>query len=279
MNIEISTVPAVVNLFEGVCLQVDGNKKAYVCHIYDLSDELKSNIRSRLSAICLGVAKSSDDLPIYSYKSTLKEFLRRYNKKDENTKKGMIGELLTHIIFQNTLKNMEPISPLFNMEEASITKGFDIIFRDSKTGFMWITEVKSGNALNDTAKIKNDKLISTAKGDIKNKLSGLDTIQNWRNAINKALLSIEQKNIKKEISQILSDCYQKAENDEDQNQDHNIVLASVVYRDFDDKLLLGDVKSKPAKIIEEDVFNDIIVFSIQKSTYQAVVSFLESEVV
>ncbi len=37
---------------------------------------------------------------MYSYKATVQEFLKRYENKTEKIKKGLIGELLTHIIIK-----------------------------------------------------------------------------------------------------------------------------------------------------------------------------------
>lgn len=66
--------------------------------ISDFSDELKKTIRERLSTVCHGAAKASTGRLMYCYKTTLKEFVRRYNDKPEKTRKGMIGELLLHIL-------------------------------------------------------------------------------------------------------------------------------------------------------------------------------------
>ena len=62
--------------------------------IETLSDELKKEIRSRLVAVCYGVDQASSSSKIYSYKATVKEFLKRYKASgdaSEDRKKGMIG--------------------------------------------------------------------------------------------------------------------------------------------------------------------------------------------
>lgn len=72
-------------------------------YIENFSDELKSEIRSRLVSICHGAEHAQSTRVIYSYKYTLKEFIKRYKTNQdasENRKKGMIGELLVHVILE-----------------------------------------------------------------------------------------------------------------------------------------------------------------------------------
>ena len=71
--------------------------------IEDLSTELKQEIRNRLVAVCHGADQAQSLLKIYSYKETVKEFVKRYKtNKDasEDRKKGMIGELLVHVVLE-----------------------------------------------------------------------------------------------------------------------------------------------------------------------------------
>lgn len=78
---------------------------ALVCHISSLSEDLKNKIRERLSAICNGAAKAASRSELYTYRLTLKEFLNRYESKTDKIKKGMIGELLTHVLFMHFYEN------------------------------------------------------------------------------------------------------------------------------------------------------------------------------
>ena len=71
--------------------------------IESLSDELKQEIRSRLVAVCYGGDQAQSESKIYSYKATVKEFVRRYKSSknaSEDRKKGMIGELLVHVVLE-----------------------------------------------------------------------------------------------------------------------------------------------------------------------------------
>ena len=69
-----------------------------IFYISELSDDLKAVIRNCLASVCHGAAKAATGRQMYCYKITLQEFLRRYNGKSESTRKGMIGELLLHIL-------------------------------------------------------------------------------------------------------------------------------------------------------------------------------------
>lgn len=73
----------------------------------------------------MAVDQSQSSLKIYSYKETVKEFIKRYktdNNVSEDRKKGMIGELLVHIVLELEGRFFAA-SPFFNMEERSFKKG------------------------------------------------------------------------------------------------------------------------------------------------------------
>lgn len=265
-----------IYLFDDVVLSKNEEEAAWVCHVENLNDDLKDRIREKLSSICHGVATVEDELPMHSYRSTLREFNKRYEQKSDNIKKGMIGELLTHVLMGKAIEKLVPISLYFNMEESSVTKAFDIVFRDVETGEVWLTEVKSGEKGKKTAGAKNSDLITTAKGDIHSKLCGGET-HIWHNAINGARLSIGQKDIQAEIKSILSKCYELAEESVPQSQNHNVILATVVYAGFSEKIDFDVVNDRAGVVDSEEIFKGTMIFSIQKETYSAVATFLNEE--
>ncbi len=66
---------------------------------------------------------------IYSYK-VMKEFVKRYktnNDASEDRKKGMIGELLVHVVLEIEGR-FTTASPFFNMEERSFKKGLMCLY-------------------------------------------------------------------------------------------------------------------------------------------------------
>src|SRR5690554_1423021 len=104
-------------------------------HIHHISDELKDIIRRNLTSICHGSAHSKTAL--YGYKPTLKSFLNRYDSKAENTKKGMICEYLAHLCITESYENLRRSFELFNHEEKSLKKVFNLIVYDSVENGFW----------------------------------------------------------------------------------------------------------------------------------------------
>lgn len=133
-----------MNLIPGV---VKEDYFDYVLYfVENLSDELKQEIRNRLVAVCHGADQAQSPLKIYAYKETVKEFVKRYKtNKDasEDRKKGMIGELLVHVVLELEGR-FTTASPFFNMEERSFKKGYDVALFETATNELWIAEVKSG---------------------------------------------------------------------------------------------------------------------------------------
>ena len=62
-----------------------------VCCIDEFSDELKDLIREELSYICYGKNQVQEDeleeIPHYSYETTLREFLARFSRQSRRSKK------------------------------------------------------------------------------------------------------------------------------------------------------------------------------------------------
>lgn len=98
-----------------------------ICHFTDLSDEIKELLRAQLSFICYGQSASQSGLTVHNYTNTLKEFLTRYESKSDDKQKGMIGELLSHLVINNFFPEYHVVSPFFNKEERSVKKGFDVV--------------------------------------------------------------------------------------------------------------------------------------------------------
>ncbi len=261
-------------MIDGV--SIDRKKFATVCRIESFSEELRNEIRERLSAICHGPSKAASGSSIYSYQETLKVFNDRYAPKPENIKKGMIGELLTHVLLLHNSPELQPANPFFNMEESSIKKGFDLVVFDEKLDCMWITEVKSGSAGENNADGFNKGLLNTAKNDLKTRLGDNET-HIWLNAINGAKLALSSGKVKDKINQILEECFQEASDSNQESNSKNVILVSVTYKHTADPVSVKEVKKKRKKIIEEKLFKEVMVFSIQKETCEQVAEFLESE--
>ena len=263
---------------KGVCTFRHGSTPSWVCHIESFSDDLQNELRARLTSVCHGEDKADSTSKIYSYKATLKEFLRRYEHKSAETKKGMIGELLSHIILLKEFPNFTPASPYFNMEEGSIKKGFDVIVFDKNKHGIWITEVKSGEADNHNSDTKNMSLINKAKNDLKARLNESD-ITVWLNAINGAALALKRGRLKEQVNGILKSIADAVEDGKASSVDKDVILISVLFNPLRYKITMDTVSKKHASIVKEDLFAKVIVFSIQKATYHKVVAFLKSEAI
>ena len=245
------------------------------CCVEDFSDQLQEVIKSELNKICYGRAEVEQyALEIHSYKNTLVEFIKRYSTKSENIKKGMMGELLGHLIINKILPQLETISIFFNKEEQSIRKGFDLTYIELGKNIIWYGEVKSGE-LNGKEKIdkKNSDLIHTSKSGILDFFSG-NRPNLWTSVINDVGLTIAQKDRKK-IKELLDADIKDLQTQNSINK--NAILISVVFHDSGNKITFDSIKKELEIITADQSFEGVIIFSIQKSTYTKIAEFLESE--
>ncbi len=252
-----------------------------ICHITDLSDDLKDLIRKHLSTICYG-SHVSDYMksPLYNYQSTINSFIERYEKKDNKTQKGMIGEFLSHIILTSLFDEYVITSAFFNLEEKSIKKGFDLLLFNKADSTVWITEVKSGNL----QKIKthdqtNTVLLSKAKNDLIKRLNEQET-QYWHNAIHHVRSAVhDASDYRSILLNILRENLGKdAAEGKAKSQDKNVVLISNLFASLSTKISVGPVKKVADDCSKKKVFANTVVFSIQKATYRNVVVFIQSEI-
>lgn len=245
-----------------------------VFYIDSFSEEFKQLIRSQLQGIYNGFS-SVDILPeFYSYKNTLSSFLDRYRSKSEDTQKGMIAELLAHILLSNYLDDFTCLSILKNKEERSIKKGFDIIYCHITNRKLWYSEVKSGKSDSETSTEYNTVLLDRAKSSIWEMI--LNNRQSlWESALIDVSCMIRENEGKLDLLQLLS-------NDSptlNLTQRKNVILISTLYHELVDEIEEESISTFLRHTINEDIFEDVIVISIQKKAFVTVADFLESEVV
>lgn len=268
-----------MNLMPGV---IKKNYTDYVLYfVENLSDELKQEIRNRLVAICYGSDQVQSSLKIYSYKETVKEFVKRYkanNNASEERKKGMIGELLVHVALEIEGR-FTAASPFFNMEERSFKKGYDIALFETATNELWITEVKSGAIQNGQKNASSAVvgLINTAKNDLKTRLNDSNTSL-WLNALNVAKVSMSDSNHQKDaVIKLLGQCADDAVDGNNTSNSYNVVLAATLFHPMSEYMEAVKVGQKHTKVIKEGLFKKVFIIAIQKETFGAVYNFLESE--
>ena len=268
-----------MNLISGVLKE---DYSDYVLYFVEsLSDELKQEIRSRLSAVCHGVDQAQSAAKIYSYKETAKEFVKRY-KSDKNAsekrKKGMIGELLVHIILEIEGR-FTSASPFFNMEERSFKKGYDVALFEEKTNELWIAEVKSGEIQKNQkdASAAATGLINTAKNDLKVRLNDYNTSL-WLNALNAAKVTMSDSNNQKDaVIKLLEKCSDDAVEEKNSSNSFNVVLSATLFHPISEPMEAEKIGKKHLRIVNENLFKKVLIMAIQKETFDAVYDFLESE--
>lgn len=261
-------------MFSGIT--TEKTESATVCRVEVFSDELKSEIRKKLGAICHGKDKVDSGSIVATYRETLKIFLDRYSRKSKDLQKGMIGELLTHLLLLKAFPDHEPASSYLNLEEGSVKKGFDIIAFDKKCNDIKIVEVKAGEGTSKSSDSANKALLNTAKNDLKDRLNDTE-INIWLNAISHANITLPKGKIKKEIDRILEECYLETSSGTQDSTSKCVILVSVLYKPCKYPVSIKAADDKAKQIIKENLFKEAIVFSIQKSTWLEIVKFLSEE--
>lgn len=246
--------------------------------VSELTEDLKDAIRSRLSAVCHGAANAESGSEMYCYKSTLKEFLKRYSSKSERQKKGILGELLLHILLSTFHEEYDVNSPFFNLEERSVKKGFDIVLNKKGTSDIWIAESKAGELharKNSTQTII--ELINTAQDDLYERLNG-DSFSLWQNAIHGARVAISDKrDDRAAIVEILQNHGVSANNEDMSSDTMNVILAGTVFSDISVPVDSERIKDRHLQIKSSTKFKDVYLIAIQKSTYTKIYDFLVGE--
>lgn len=248
-----------------------------MCCVESLSDELKTALRDNLTRICHGADLASRSIVLFKYEATLKSFWDRYSTKDLNTRTGMLGELLAHVIILKKLYSFDVVSPFFNMEEKHIRKGFDIVLYDSTSNEVWITEVKSGGAGQKTSCSATKALLAKARDDLKVRLAESE-MNHWLNAINAAQKSINDKTRYKEsVLDILGMEGEKAYSDSAVASDNNVVLVSALFNDSTKRVEETTIAGFTDSLLATPIFRTVLVLSLQKGTLQKLEDFLRTE--
>ena len=260
------------NQISGITLNYDKGKNVCICYVENFGNEFKDKIKEMLSSLWHG-AIDSEERPQFNYKNTVKRFLERYNQKTPETKKGIIGELLTHLLIPQYI-NLKAISIMKNKEENSIRKGFDIVYSNQENS-IWYCEVKSGGNTNNTENIdsKNKELLNRAKTDIQKHSLG-DRATLWDSVLIDVNSTVFESDKKMDIKKLLDEHHPDSEN---RNLDRNVILSSVLYKNLDTKISSENLKTYKTDIDNENIFVGLIVFSIQKETYTKIENFLIEE--
>lgn len=265
-----------MTIIQGVSVQKTDDYSVF--WVSELSEDLKIAIRSRLAAVCNGVANVEGGSEMYCYKNTLKEFLKRYSSKSDNQKKGILGELLLHILFSVFFDEYNVNSPFFNMEERSVKKGFDVVLNKKGTSDIWIAESKAGELrANKNTTQTAVALINSAQNDLYERLNG-DSFSLWQNAIYGARSAIsEKRDDRAAVIKILQNHGAAASNEEMSSDAINVILVGTVFNNLSDQIDATQIGEKHSQIKGLSKFNDVYLIAIQKSTYTKIYDFLVEE--
>lgn len=244
--------------------------------LHEISNDLKEVIRGRLSEICYGAAKASRNSNLYSYQRTLSAFFERFDSKPPNTQKGMIGELLTHMLFLHYESDFRSASAYFNLEENSIKKGFDLVLHNNETSQIWFVEVKAGECGQKTSIQKLGGLLSLAKNDLK---TALDSERNtlWQNAINGATVVVNETSLKAQIETLLENYNEQASLGKSTSENYNAILVAVSFSGFQTFATGGEFEHRHQNQKNLNEFQQLMSVALQKDTLESVVNFLRSE--
>lgn len=265
-------------MISGIEHQFNGHSNVFL--INNFSSELEEKIRSLLSSICHGISDGTSIRIAYNYQSTLKELFKRFNGKTNMQKKGMLGELLAHVLIFTFFDNFDTVSPYFNTEERNVKKGFDLVLYNVENSEVWITEVKSGHLHKDKNSNETAKdLLGTAKRDLNSRLNQNNQAL-WINAITGAKKSLDKYNDKmKLVKNILEDIQDTVVSNNATSLDKNVILVSNLFNNLSDKINLNTAENFSLSVESEQNFKKHIIICIQKSTLKKVLNFLEGELI
>lgn len=265
-----------MKIIDGITCFKKGDCAAII--IDSFTEEIKNLLRDQLAEICHGKDYVATGRITYSYKFTLKEFLKRYENKSKDIKIGMIGELLVHLIIKIYFDEYKSVTPYFNMEERSIKKGYDVVLTEVKSAVIWIIEVKSGELhIEKNANQTINDLIGTAKSDLNTRLNE-ENASLWLEAINAAKISFDNNDVmKKAVLDILLDWSDDAVEGKYSSMDKNVILSGVLFTDTKDCVTYESIKQKQMIIEKSNRFKRVYVIGIQKGTYTAIYNFLKDE--
>lgn len=254
---------------DGIFLQEVDN--VTICRVESLSDEIKSLIRDELSSICLGRSLVAEDADYYSYTNTLKKFLETYDNIAPTQQVGIIGELLSHLLISSHREDFKIVTLLLNKEELQIRKGFDLVYLYNNE--LWYGESKSGELQQGTPIQKVGRLLSDAKNGIKEYLEG-NRAKLWDSAVLEASQTLDANDsmTAKKLLRNDSTLLQSGESIK-----KNALLVPILFNDVNEPIDISELLIKAQTIIQEQIFEDILVFCIHKSTYSKIVNFLRAE--
>ncbi len=260
-----------IDFSEEISIIEDNN--IILCYIDNFSDKLKNHIKNFLTIVCYGPQINNPEvISTYPFENTIKSFKERYDRKTPEMKKGMLGELLAHILINNYIENLKVFSPYFNKEEANIRKGFDVLYIDTIDNCIRYGEVKSGELHNGkTINQTNNDLLYAAETDLKDKFCDEERQALWDNAKFDASL-FRGINENYNIHSLLN-----IDESTHLSNDKKVILVSVCFHNINDKIKIEQINNFYEGLLGRNTFSNVIIFSIQKNTIDKMIKFMFEE--
>ena len=164
--------------------------------------------------------------------------------------------------------DMDIVSPLFNLEERSFKKGFDVIAMSG--GELWLIESKAGHVKNSQdATQKVHERIDEAKRCLNERLNE-DSSQLWTNATNSVSRYLDYRDEKQTVVNIV-----EGVSNSGTSSDKNVVLSGTVFCPFSSEINRQKILDIHNTIKNSGIFSKLQIIVIQKQTMEAVIDFLK----
>lgn len=227
----------------------------------DEEQVLKQKLKDALAIICYG--KDEVELETVTLEETIEELNKRIERKTENQKAGMIGELLFYLKSYEYLEEYSHISVYLNREERSVKKGFDVLLFDGER--VWYSEVKSKeNGENEDITDLHVAKIKEAISDVKEKFK-CENKNYWISAKTN-IVNIDEKNLKKQIADILT-------KDINPEIKKDVIGVSAVFKRNIENI--EECKVKEALDREKENFNHLAAVCLTHEDYNKIIRILK----
>jgi len=268
-------MPVVTNISDITGVKIFQDPEITVVSIDEFTAELQNLIRERLAEICWGPTANGSRLVAENYKYTMKSLWGRVANKPSKTKIGMAGELITHLFLSRPGAGYVSVNRMFNLEESSIKKGFDLVLTKQEGKELFLVEVKASGILRANSTSKVLRLLKVSNSDMNGKLNNpADNL--WNNALSHCSSALKKTDLRDKIEAILEVCRDDALTFPSA-KDQNVILAGINFNGDKGFCDLEEIAKSIATYSDWGEYKSLTYFVAQKKTYEAVMSFIESE--
>lgn len=252
-------------------LESDGSTALII--VDSISKEFKAHLRERLAAFCFGAVQVAEDPDFYSFESTIRQFLERFETKAYSTQVGIAGELIVHALIPQTHPHLTSSAVFFNKEERNIKKGFDLTFLSNDGTTLWYGEVKSGEVNpQQSADEKAARLLQDAARDIAEKLGAGARRSRWDSAMYDTYATLEA-GLARTARELLRQDTEPIP--EDAHPAKNVVLASaVIHAPHHCEVTEPAVRASVKALSGSGPFSAMCVLVVQQSELESVIRYL-----